>query len=32
MCGANKADFIGALSIEIADREFSYVTPANDFK
>lgn len=29
---ANKADLIGELSTEIADREFSYVTPANDFK
>lgn len=29
---ANHAKLIGELSTEIADREFSYITPANDFK
>ena len=29
---ANHAKEIGKLSTEIADREFSYVTPSNDFK
>lgn len=29
---ANHAKLIGQLSTEIADREFSYITPANDFK
>lgn len=29
---ANHARLIGELSTEIADREFCYITPANDFK
>lgn len=29
---ANHARLIGELSTEIADREFGYITPANDFK
>lgn len=29
---ANQTKLIGTLSTEIADREFSYITPANDFK
>ena len=29
---ANHAKEIGELSTEIADREFSYITPSNDFK
>lgn len=29
---ANHAKEIGKLSTEIADREFSYITPSNDFK
>ena len=29
---ANHAKLIGQLSTEIADREFSYITPSNDFK
>lgn len=29
---ANHAKLIGQMSTEIADREFSYITPANDFK
>lgn len=29
---ANHAKLIGQLSTEIADREFNYITPANDFK
>lgn len=29
---ANHAELIGKLSTEIADREFNYITPANDFK
>ncbi|WP_195420639.1 MULTISPECIES: endo-1,4-beta-xylanase [Bacteroidaceae] len=29
---ANKADLIGQLSTDIADREFNYITPCNDFK
>lgn len=29
---ANHAKSIGGLSTEIADREFSYITPSNDFK
>lgn len=29
---ANHAKLLGKLSTEIADREFSYITPANDFK
>lgn len=29
---ANHAKLIGELSTEIADREFGYITPANDFK
>lgn len=29
---ANHAKLIGQLSTEIADREFGYITPANDFK
>ena len=28
---ANHAKEIGKLSTEIADREFSYITPSNDF-
>lgn len=29
---ANHAKLIGELSTDIADREFSYITPSNDFK
>lgn len=29
---ANHARLIGQLSTEIADREFAYITPSNDFK
>ena len=29
---SNHAKLIGKLSTEIADREFGYITPANDFK
>lgn len=29
---ANHAKSLGELSTEIADREFNYITPANDFK
>lgn len=29
---ANHAKLLGALSTQIADREFDYITPSNDFK